>query len=94
MDACDFITGVIEDKYWEKLCKTAAYGSDGLWGVELSINNISGCPAVVGVVLPSWKRFQIIRGDYGITFYGEDELTVSDAIRSFYSIVGKRRVTA
>lgn len=94
MDACDFITGVIEDKYWEKLCKTAAYGSDCLWGVELSINNISGCPAVVGVVLPSWKRFQIIRGDYGITFYGEDELTVSDAIRSFYSIVGKRRVTA
>ena len=94
MDACDFITGVIEDGCWEKLCKTAAYGSDGLWGVELPTNNISGCPAVVGVVLPSWKRFQIIRGDYGITFFGEDELTVSDAIRSFYSIVGKRRVTA
>lgn len=94
MDFCDFITGVMDDKYWKKLCKMAAYGNEGLWGVELNNTNITGCPAVVGVVLPSWKRFQIIRGEYGITFYGEDETTVSNAISSFYSIVGKQRVTA
>ncbi len=70
------------------MCNDAASGSNGLWAVELDETNMSGCAALLGVALPSWKRFQLIRGEYGLTIYGETDDVCLHVKRSLFKEMG------
>lgn len=58
-----------------------------MWACYLENDIISGCPVLIGVIFPSWKRFQLIRGQYGLTIYGEDEQTISDVKTSLFNML-------
>ncbi|PWR74829.1 hypothetical protein ACKUB1_13750 [Methanospirillum stamsii] len=84
---CHFITGCISNRTWNGLKNAASYGQNGMWACYLENDIISGCPVLIGVIFPSWKRFQLIRGQYGLTIYGEDEQTISDVKTSLFNML-------
>lgn len=61
------------EEFWDLLRVNSMDGSNGLWAVGFSS---PGEHRLSGVVMKSWKRFQIEENQGNILIFGEDEFTI------------------